>query len=77
MIYNDYLLHTLLFWICISLCVSVFMIMMYALIKFRKKHQDKQTHFYREMATEILWAVIPFIIIIILLIPTVNHFVNI
>lgn len=76
MSYDNGLLRSLIFWIAISLCLVVFIGMLYALINYRRMHQNKPIHFHKQMAIEILWVIIPFIMIMILLTPAINHFVN-
>lgn len=64
-----YHLHMTIFWICVAIGVVVFGVMFYALIKFRKSRGVKPATFHGNTRIEIFWAVIPFLILVIMAIP--------
>lgn len=64
-----YDLHMLVFWICVAIAVVVFSVLTYALIKHRKSRGVQAAQFHENKTLEIIWAIIPFIILIILAIP--------
>lgn len=64
-----YDLHMTIFWICVGIAVVVFGILIYALIFHRKSRGAKAADFHEHPVLEIFWAVIPFIILVIMAIP--------
>jgi len=64
-----YDLHMLIFWICVAIGVAVFSVLIYSLIKHRKSKGHKPAQFHEHQTIEILWAVIPLLILIIMAIP--------
>ncbi|HVV68505.1 MAG TPA: cytochrome c oxidase subunit II [Gammaproteobacteria bacterium] len=65
-IYN---LHMTIFWICVAIGVVVFSIMFYALIRHRKSLGVKPATFHGNTRIEIFWAVVPFLILVIMAVP--------
>jgi cytochrome c oxidase subunit II len=64
-----YDLHMLVFWICVAIGVGVFGAMFYAIIRYRKSKGAEAAHFHENTAVEIIWTVIPFLILVGLAIP--------
>ena len=64
-----YDLHMLAFWICVGIGVIVFGVMFYAIIRHRKSRGVKPAEFHENLKIELIWAIIPFIILIALAIP--------
>jgi cytochrome c oxidase subunit II len=64
-----YDLHMAVFWICVAIGVVVFSVMIYALIMHRKSRGVTPSQFHEHPGLEITWAVIPFILLIIMAIP--------
>jgi cytochrome c oxidase subunit 2 len=64
-----YDLHMTVFWICVGIAVVVFGVLTYTLIKHRKSKGAKAAQFHENKLVEIIWAIIPFIILIALAIP--------
>jgi cytochrome c oxidase subunit II len=64
-----YDLHMTVFWVCVGIAVIVFGILTYALIKHRKSKGVQAAQFSENKTLEIVWAIIPFIILIGLAIP--------
>jgi cytochrome c oxidase subunit 2 len=65
-IYN---LHMICFYVCCVIGLGVFSVLFYSLIKFRKSKGAKAANFHEHLGIEIIWTVIPFIILVILAIP--------
>jgi cytochrome c oxidase subunit 2 len=65
-----YDLHMTLFWICVVIGIIVFGVMIYAIIFHRKSLGHQAAHFHENITVEILWTIIPFIILIIVAIPS-------
>jgi cytochrome c oxidase subunit 2 len=59
-----YDLHTLIMWIIFAIFVLVFGFMMYAIIKHRKSVGHEAQQFHENTTVEIIWTIIPFIILI-------------
>ena len=56
--------HTLALWICLGIFIVVFGAMLYSLINHRKSVGFKAANFHHSTTVEIIWTVIPFIILI-------------
>ena len=59
-----YDLHTLIMWIILVIFVVVFGAMTYAIVKHRKSVGHKAEQFHENTTVEIIWTIIPFIILI-------------
>lgn len=57
-------LHTLILWVCVGIFVVVFGVMFYSIFKHRKSVGHQAAHFHENTTVEIIWTVIPFIILI-------------
>lgn len=65
-----YGLHMYILWICVAIFVVVFGAMFYSIFKFRKSQGAKpDVNFHESTLIEIIWTVIPFIILIAIAIP--------
>lgn len=64
-----YDLHMLVFWVCVVITVIVFGVMFYALIVHRKSVGAKSARFHEHTTVEVIWAIIPFLILIAMAIP--------
>jgi cytochrome c oxidase subunit 2 len=62
-------LHDLIFWICVVIFVGVFGTMFYALIKHRKSVGHQAVQFHENTTVEIIWTVIPFLILLFMAYP--------
>jgi cytochrome c oxidase subunit 2 len=56
-------LHTLIMLVCLGIFVVVFGAMFYSLFKHRKSVGHKAAHFHENTTVEVVWTVIPFIIL--------------
>ncbi|HEX6006820.1 MAG TPA: cytochrome c oxidase subunit II transmembrane domain-containing protein, partial [Burkholderiales bacterium] len=59
-----YDLHTLIMWIILLIFVVVFGAMTYAIVKHRKAVGHKAEQFHENTTVEIVWTIIPFLILI-------------
>jgi len=58
------------FWICVGIAVAVFGVMIYALLKFRhSKGAVPDTTLLHSTAVEVIWTVIPVVILVVMAIP--------
>ncbi|MFB3081768.1 MAG: cytochrome c oxidase subunit II [Nitrosomonadaceae bacterium] len=59
-----YDLHTMLLWICLVIFIAVFGVMLYSVIKHRKSSGYKAATFHHSTKAEVIWTIIPFLILI-------------
>lgn len=71
-----YNLHMLALWICIAIGVVVFSVMFYAIIRHRKSRGYVAAKFHKNTKIEIIWATIPFFILIALAIPATKVLID-
>ncbi len=71
-----YSLHMFAMWVCAGIGVVVFSIMIYALIHHRKSRGYTPASFHDNTRLEIIWSVIPFIILVALAIPATRVLIN-
>ncbi|MDF2152724.1 cytochrome c oxidase subunit II [Vibrio sp. CAU 1672] len=64
-----YQLHMLIFYICCAIALVVFGVMFYAIIRHRKSKGAVAAHFHESTKVEIIWTIIPVIILIAMAIP--------
>lgn len=69
-------LHMTMFWVCVAIGVVVFGIMTYAIIKHRKSKGHQAANFHENTHVEIIWTVIPFIILIAMAIPATKTLIE-
>ncbi|WP_241210410.1 cytochrome c oxidase subunit II [Vibrio ichthyoenteri] len=70
-----YELHMLIFYICCAIAVIVFGAMFYSIFKHRKSKGAVAAHFHESTKVEIIWTVIPIIILIAMAIPATKTLV--
>lgn len=64
-----YDLHMTVIWICVAIAVVVFGVMFYSIIFHRKSKGAVAAQFHESTTVEIIWTIIPFIILIVMAIP--------
>ena len=64
-----YDLHMLIFWICVAIGAVVFGAMFISILKHRKSQGAVAAQFHESTTVEIIWTIIPFIILIAMAIP--------
>jgi cytochrome c oxidase subunit II len=72
-----YKLHMLIFYVCVIIGVVVFGVMIYSLVKFRKSQGSvPDTTMVHNTKVEIVWTVIPVVILIAMAVPAANTLVQ-
>ena len=71
-----YDLHMTIFWICVVIGVVVFGAMIYAIIFHRKSLGYQAAHFHENIKVEIAWTIIPFLILIVVAIPSTKTLIK-
>ncbi len=74
--HDVYNLHMYVFWICVGIGVVVFGLMIISIIWHRKAAGHKAAHFHDNTTLEVIWTIIPFIILIALAIPAAKVLVK-
>ena len=69
MSHDIYNLHMTTFYICCGIGVVVFSVLFYSLYKYRRSRGAKAANFHEHPGVEIVWTLIPFLIVIGLAIP--------
>lgn len=64
-----YGLHTLMLIICLVIFVGVFGVMFYSIVAHRKSKGHQPAHFHESTTVEIIWTVVPFLIVILMAWP--------
>ena len=73
-----YGLHMKIFWYCVAIGIVVFGVMIYSLIKFRKSQgAQADTTLVHSTKVEIIWTVIPILILIAMAVPTARGLIAI
>lgn len=70
-------LHMQMLWWCVAIGVVVFGVMFYTMIKHRKSVGAKPANFHENTTLELIWTVIPVIILVIMAIPATKTLVKI
>lgn len=72
-----YGLHMLILWVCVAIAVAVFAVMIYSIATFRKSKGAIPATFDHSTKAEIIWTVIPVIILVAMAIPAAKTLVKI
>jgi cytochrome c oxidase subunit 2 len=72
-----YGLHMLILWICVAIAVAVFGVMIYSIATFRKSKGAVPATFDHSTKAEIIWTVIPVLILVGMAIPAARALVKI
>jgi cytochrome c oxidase subunit 2 len=67
--HTTYNLHMLIFWICVGIGVLVFGVMFYSMWRHRKSKGYKAAQFHESTAVELMWTIIPTLILIGMAVP--------
>ncbi|NVD34293.1 cytochrome c oxidase subunit II [Marinobacter lutaoensis] len=62
-------LHMTILWICVAIGVVVFGVMFWSIFAHRKSQGHKPANFHENTVVEILWTIIPFVILVAMAIP--------
>jgi cytochrome c oxidase subunit II len=72
-----YSLHMLIFWVCVIIGIVVFGVMIWSLVKFRKSQGAvADTTMVHNTKVEVVWTVIPVVILIAMAVPAANTLVQ-
>jgi cytochrome c oxidase subunit 2 len=72
-----YGLHMLILWVCVAIAVAVFGVMIYSIVTFRKSKGAIPATFDHSTRAEIIWTLIPAIILVAMAIPAARTLVKI
>ena len=64
-----YDLHSFIFWICVAIFIAVFGVMFYSIFKHRRSVGHEAHPFHENTTVEIVWTVIPFLILLFMAFP--------
>lgn len=71
-----YTLHMVIFGVCVVIGIIVFGALIYSLIVHRKSKGEKPADFHSSLSIELLWAIIPFVILVLMAIPATHVLVQ-
>jgi cytochrome c oxidase subunit 2 len=66
---QQYDLHVFIFWICVAIFVAVFGVMFYSIFRHRKSVGHVPAQFHENTLIEIVWTVVPFLILLFMAFP--------
>ena len=72
-----YGLHMLILWVCVVIAVAVFSVMIYSIATFRKSKGAVAAHFDHNTKAEVIWTLIPVLILVAMAIPAARTLVKI
>lgn len=72
-----YGLHMQIFWWCVAIGVVVFGVMLYTMIMHRKSIGAKPANFHENTTLELIWTIVPVIILVIMAVPATKTLVKI
>lgn len=72
-----YGLHMLILWVCVAIAVAVFGVMIYSIATFRKSKGAVPADFDHNTKAEIIWTVIPVLILVAMAVPAARTLVKI
>jgi len=64
-----YDLHSFIVWVCVAIFVAVFGVMFYSIFRHRKSVGHKAAQFHENTTIEVIWTVIPFLILLFMAFP--------
>lgn len=71
-----YGLHMYMLWVCVFIGVVVFGVMFYSILHHRKSQGAVAAHFHENATVEIIWTVIPFLILLSIAIPATSTMID-
>jgi len=71
-----YDMHIWLMWICVVIFVGVFGVMFYSILKHRKSLGYKAANFHHSTSVEVVWTVIPCIILVVMAYPATKTVID-
>ena len=73
---ETYSLHMMVFWWCVGIGVVVFGVMIYSLINHRKSKGVKPAKFSHSTTAEVVWTVIPCVILLLMAVPAAETMIK-
>lgn len=70
-------LHMTIFWICVVIGVVVFGIMFWSMLIHRRASGQQPAHFHESTTVEILWTIVPLVILVVMAIPATKTLIDI
>ncbi|WP_154067123.1 MULTISPECIES: cytochrome c oxidase subunit II [Pseudomonas] len=70
-------LHMTIFWICVAIGVVVFGAMFWSMLVHRRSTGQQAAHFHESTTVEILWTVVPLVILVLMAIPATKTLIDI
>ena len=74
---ETYRLHMMVFWWCVAIAVVVFGAMIYSIFAHRKSKGVEPAKFSHSMKAEVIWTVIPIIILLVMAVPAAETLIKI
>lgn len=71
-----YGLHMLIFWVCVVIAIVVFGAMFYSVFAHRRSRHPKPADFHESTTVEIIWTIIPFVILVAMAIPAAGALIK-
>ena len=66
---EQHFLHTVMMVLCTVIFVAVFAVMFYSIWKHRKSVGHKAANFHESVVVEVIWTIVPFVIVILMALP--------
>jgi cytochrome c oxidase subunit 2 len=70
-------LHMIIFWICVVIGVVVFSVMFWSMLIHRRSTGQQPAHFHESTTVEILWTIVPFVILVAMAVPATKTLIDI
>ena len=70
-------LHMTIFWICVVIGVVVFGVMFWSMLIHRRASGQQPAHFHESTTVEILWTIVPLVILVVMAIPATKTLIDI
>ena len=70
-------LHMIIFWICVVIGVVVFGVMFWSMLVHRRSTGQQPARFHESTTVEILWTVVPFVILVAMAVPATKTLIDI
>jgi cytochrome c oxidase subunit 2 len=71
-----YALHWGILWVCVAIFVIVFGAMFWSIFKHRKSQGAKAAQFHENTTIEVIWTIVPFVILIAMALPATRTVLN-
>lgn len=71
-----YDIHMWVFWICVAIGVGVFLAILWSVFAYRHSKGAKPAHFHENTTVELIWTIIPFLILVMMAIPATGTLVD-